>query len=71
MALMPPRLIMPDTYRQNAPPKMAAQAYKSWVIVRPRDTTVRTACEDAGCEYWRDGWDSPVDEHTEQGRSQA
>jgi hypothetical protein len=68
---MAPRLILPDTYRQNAPPRMPVQAYKSFVIVSPRDTTVRTACEEAGCEYWRDGWDSPVDERTEQGRMWA
>jgi hypothetical protein len=68
---MAPRLILPSSYRQSVPPRMPVQAYRSFVIHSPRDTTVRTACEDAGCEYWRDGWDSPVDERTEQGRQWA
>ena len=69
---MPPVMLLPPAdYRRNAPPRMPAQAYKSYLIVSPRDTTVRTACEDAGCEFWRDGWDSPVDERTEQGRAWA
>lgn len=67
---MPPRLVLPP-YQRSIPPRMPPQAYKSFLIVSPRDTTVRTACEEAGCEFWRDGWDSPVDERTEQGRSWA
>jgi len=68
---MPPRLIMPSTYRQSMPPKMPAQAYRSFVIHSPRDVTVRTACEDAGCLAWRHGWESVIDERTPLGRDQA
>jgi hypothetical protein len=69
---MPPRLIMPaSSYRAAAPPKMPASRYKSFVIHSPQDRTVKTVCEEAGCEYWRDGWDSPVDERTGQGRTWA
>lgn len=67
---MPPRLVMPP-YRQNVPPKMPAQAYKSYLIISPKDTTVRTACEDAGCLAWRHGWESAVDEATPLGKAQA
>jgi hypothetical protein len=69
---MPPRLIMPaSSYRASTPPRGPASAYKSYVIVSPRDTTVRTACEDAGCKHWREGWESLIDERTDLGKQQA
>jgi hypothetical protein len=40
-------------------------------LLMPPDTTIRAACEDVGCEYWRDGWDSPVDERTAEGQTWA
>lgn len=67
---MPPVLLPPE-YRQNMPPRMPAQAYKSFVILSPRDTAVRTACQDAGCMAWRHGWESVIDERTELGKRQA
>lgn len=63
------RLILPAASRPA--PRMPAQAYKSYVIRSPKDTTVRTACEDAGCLAWRHGWESAVDESTGLGRAQA
>lgn len=48
-----------------------ATAYQTYSISVGRDVGVVAACKDVGCEYWRDGWDSPVDESTEQGRMWA
>jgi hypothetical protein len=53
------------------PPLGPASAYVSYEIRALPDTTVVAACKDVGCEYWRDGWDSPVDERTVEGRMQA
>jgi hypothetical protein len=64
-----PGLILPGPNR--VAPRMPAQAYKSYVIISPRDTTVRTACEAAGCMAWRNGWESAVDEATPLGKAQA
>lgn len=46
-------------------PLMPAQAYKTYRIVSRRDTTVRAACEAVGCEPWRRGWESKVDERVD------
>lgn len=46
-------------------------AYVTYGISVGRDVEVVAACKDVGCEYWRDGWDSPIDERTEQGRMWA
>ena len=53
------------------PPKMPVHAYRTFVIVSPRDQLVRTACEEAGCKAWRTGWETVVDESTDLGRRQA
>lgn len=45
--------------------------YLTYSISAGRDTSVVAACKDVGCEYWRDGWDSPIDERTEVGRMWA
>ena len=47
---------------------MATRDYR---VQMPRDTTVKAACEDAGCEQWLYGWDSLIDERTDLGREQA
>lgn len=38
---------------------------RDYHVHMPRDSLVRAACEDAGCEQWRDGWDSAIDESTD------
>lgn len=48
-----------------------ATAYKTYAVASPRDTRVKTACEQAGCLAWRQGWTTTVDEGTDMGRSQA
>lgn len=41
---------------------MATRDYR---VHMPRDVTVKAACEDIGCEQWRDGWESAIDESTD------
>jgi hypothetical protein len=50
---------------------LPAQAYQTYSITQPRDTTVVAACEQVGCPQWRHGWDSVIDERTELGARQA
>jgi hypothetical protein len=52
-------------------PAAPASAYQTFRIISPPDRSVRTACEDAGCLAWRNGWETKVDESTELGRAQA
>jgi hypothetical protein len=56
---------------QRIVPAHAAGAYQTYSVHSPRDTTVKAACEDVGCEAWLFGWDTPIDESTELGRQQA
>ncbi|MFI9079118.1 hypothetical protein ACIGW8_22055 [Streptomyces sioyaensis] len=52
-------------------PNMPVQAYQTYSITVPRDTAVRAACEQVGCEAWRHGWESVIDERTPLGQQQA
>lgn len=47
---------------------MATRDYR---IRLPRDTSVRAACEEVGCESWQFGWETVVDERTVLGNQQA
>ena len=49
---------------------MGAQT-RDYTVRMPMDRWVRSACEDVGCESWRYGWDSLIDERTELGHAQA
>ena len=44
---------------------------RDYVIRRRPDTAVRAACQDVGCESWRYGWETAVDEGTALGANQA
>jgi hypothetical protein len=46
-------------------------ATRDYVVRMPRDTLVRSACEDVECEGWREGWESHIDEGTVLGQAQA
>jgi hypothetical protein len=52
-------------------PAAPASAYQTFRIVSPPDRSVRTACEDAGCLAYRNGWETRVDESTDLGKAQA
>lgn len=52
-------------------PALPVQAYQTYQITSPRDTSVVAACEQVGCPQWRHGWDSVIDERTELGATQA
>ena len=63
---------MPDPYGNLrhilSAPSSAMQSYR---IAAPPDVTVVAACEQVGCEAWRNGWDTIVDEATDLGTRQA
>lgn len=46
-------------------------ATRDYLLRFRRDVQVKTACEDAGCEARRYGWETQVDEATPLGREQA
>lgn len=52
-------------------PAGQASDYKTFSITSPPDRTVKAACEQVGCERWRTGWNSAIDESTDLGKSQA
>jgi hypothetical protein len=45
--------------------------YQTYSITSPPDRAVKAACEQVGCEQWRLGWHSVLDETTPLGKSQA
>jgi hypothetical protein len=47
---------------------MAVRRYR---ILLPRDVMIRAACQDAGCESWRYGWQTICDTRTALGDAQA
>lgn len=52
-------------------PRMSPGAYRTYLVESPRDTTVQAACEQVGCQAWRHGWRTLIDESTDLGRAQA
>ena len=52
-------------------PQGPAQAYQTFSVRSLPDRTVRTVCEETGCEQWRTGWESAIDESTDLGKAQA
>jgi hypothetical protein len=53
------------------PRPVPARAFTTHQVLSPSDRTIVAACEQAGCLRWRHGWDSRVDERTEEGRALA
>jgi hypothetical protein len=60
-----------DQQPNRIAPLGPSSAYVTYAISMRPDTGFRFTCQEVGCEYWREGWDSPVDERTEQGRMWA
>lgn len=52
-------------------PAMPVGAYQTYSITSPQDVQVKAACEQVGCEAWRYGWESAIDETTPLGQRQA
>lgn len=50
---------------------LPARAFVTHQVLSPSDRTIVAACEQVGCLRWRNGWDSAVDERTEEGRALA
>lgn len=46
-------------------------AFKTFSVQQQPDLMVRTACEQADCEAWLNGWRTFVDESTALGKAQA
>jgi hypothetical protein len=53
------------------PPAHAVEAYQTYSITVPPDVLVKAACEQVGCEAWRNGWESVINEATDLGKAQA
>lgn len=52
-------------------PNLPVGAYQTYSITAQQDVAVVAACEQVGCEAWRHGWDSVIDESTQLGQQQA
>lgn len=53
------------------PPLWTHPGARSYRIHMPHDITVVAACEDAGCDQWRNGWDTVCDEADDMGAKVA
>ncbi|MFH9073451.1 hypothetical protein [Streptomyces alboflavus] len=53
------------------PPQGPMQAYQTFSVRSRPDRTVKAVCEQVGCDAWRRGWESVIDERTDLGRAQA
>jgi hypothetical protein len=52
-------------------PLHAVEAYQTYSIATPPDVLIKAACEQVGCEAWRNGWESVINEATDLGKAQA
>lgn len=50
---------------------LPVRAFTTHQIISPQDTTIVAACHQVGCLRYRYGWDTPVDERTDEGRLYA
>jgi hypothetical protein len=46
-------------------------AYQTFSVRSPSDRMVKTVCEQVGCQAWRQGWESVIDERTNLGKAQG
>ena len=46
-------------------------AFQTYQVTQLPDRSVRAACEQAGCRFWRLGWEMRVDESTPLGAARA
>jgi hypothetical protein len=60
---------MPQPFRIL--PALPAGAYQTFALRSPSDLTIKVACHLAGCDHWRRGWESVLDESADLGRRQA
>ncbi|HZB28930.1 MAG TPA: hypothetical protein VE465_02070 [Streptosporangiaceae bacterium] len=62
-------MIYPPVFRVQ--PHGEVHQYKSYRILFGKDTLIKGACQMVGCEAYRLGWESHIDESTPLGRGQA
>lgn len=53
------------------PPNLMVGDYQTYSITAPRDTAVKTACEQVDCDARRHGWRTLLDEGTPEGQMRA
>jgi hypothetical protein len=49
------------------PPAWTDRSSRAYRIHMPHDLTVVVACEEAGCDQWRTGWETVCDESAKEG----
>jgi hypothetical protein len=52
-------------------PQGPREAYQTFSVRSRPDRMIKTVCEKVGCQAWRSGWDSIIDERTSLGQAQA
>jgi hypothetical protein len=52
-------------------PQGSPSDYKTYQMRRASDALIVQACKEAGCEKWRRGWESHINEASQLGRAQA
>jgi hypothetical protein len=60
---------MPEPFRIT--PQLPAAAMQTYAIRSPSDREIVATCKQVGCEGWRNGWETVVNEATDLGRRQA
>ena len=53
------------------PPLWAHPGARAYRVHMPHDLTVVAACEDVGCDQWRNGWETVCDEADDMGAKVA
>lgn len=51
--------------QKQAPPLWTDPTARAYRVHMPHDVTVAAACEDVGCDQWRSGWITKLDESNE------
>lgn len=52
-------------------PALQVGAYQTYAWAAPRDTRIKSVCEEVGCLAWLHGWETVINEATELGARQA
>lgn len=60
---------MPEPFRIT--PALPSAAMQTYAIRSPSDREIPATCRQVGCEGWRNGWETIVNEATDLGRRQA
>lgn len=53
------------------PAQLPPSAFKTYQVTQLPDRSVRSACQDVDCKFWRLGWEMRVDESADIGAARA